>query len=805
MAIAVVLLAAACTRRLSPDVLYQQAESLLRQGRLQDARATAETGFGEEPGWRFRLLRIEILLQIDAEKASQAIDAAGEPADPEQRARLEMYRGWARFLVSDYAGAEAALGRARDLAATLDAPLLQAEIEIDRGTVFAQKGDSAEAEEILRAALAQAERGNDANLRVRALGSLGWFLLLTHHPDEAIYWLEQQRDVAQRLGWPRQLANALGNLGSAYHRLGDYDKALPLLREAERRFADLGDQRQQQMWLGNVGNVLLDSGEYAQSIPIYTRAAALAREIGDPYWIAWWEYDLASAYTHLGNFDEAERHNNEALRLKRSIDAPDFYPVVNQADIASGRGNFARAEKLYRAILAAPSFDPVPLLSAESGLSDLLVKTGQMPQADAQFRSGIEALERRRASLRGDEYKLSYFSSLIDFYQRYVDFLVARGEAERALEVAESSRARILDERLNANGASAPPPSAAAFGRLARSAHAVILCYWLAADRSFLWVITPDSVTLHELPSEKQIAPLVESYRTFIENLRDPLESEYAGARKLSAMLLGPVRGLLSADTRLIIVPDRALHSLNFETLPDPADPSHYLIDRATVTVAPSLTVLAAARRPSRGTRGILLIGNPEPAVEEFPRLPNAARELDLISRDFASDRTRRIEGAAAYPAAYAAAHPAEFSWIHFAAHAYANREDPLDSALILSRHGGSYALSAREIMEIPLNADLVTLSACRSAGAKTYSGEGLVGLSWAFLRAGAKNVVAGLWDVTDTSTASLMADFYQEMTRGATPAEALRAAKLRLIHSSGAYRKPFYWGPFQLYSGAGS
>jgi CHAT domain-containing protein len=105
--------------------------------------------------------------------------------------------------------------------------------------------------------------------------------------------------------------------------------------------------------------------------------------------------------------------------------------------------------------------------------------------------------------------------------------------------------------------------------------------------------------------------------------------------------------------------------------------------------------------------------------------------------------------------------------------------------------------------MNIPLHADLVTLSACRSAGARTYSGEGLVGLSWAFLRAGAGSVVAGLWDVTDMSTATLMGDFYAEMVKNVAPAEALRRAKLRLLHSKGAYRKPFYWGPFQLYAGA--
>ena len=123
--------------------------------------------------------------------------------------------------------------------------------------------------------------------------------------------------------------------------------------------------------------------------------------------------------------------------------------------------------------------------------------------------------------------------------------------------------------------------------------------------------------------------------------------------------------------------------------------------------------------------------------------------------------------------------------------------------ALILARHDAGYTLTARDVMSVPLQADLVTLSACRSAGARAYSGEGLVGLSWAFLRAGAGSVVAGLWDVTDMSTATLMADFYGQLVKNVAPAEALRQSKLHLLHSAGAYRKPFYWGPFQLYAGA--
>ena len=98
-----------------------------------------------------------------------------------------------------------------------------------------------------------------------------------------------------------------------------------------------------------------------------------------------------------------------------------------------------------------------------------------------------------------------------------------------------------------------------------------------------------------------------------------------------------------------------------------------------------------------------------------------------------------------------------------------------------------------------PLNADLVTISACRSAGDRALSGEGLVGFAWAFFQARAQNVVTSLWDVYDNSTAQLMEDFYSGVTAGHPYASALRDAKRKMFRST--YKRPYYWAPFQLYS----
>lgn len=787
------------------DAIYTDAARRFRQGDLATALARAQVGLRAEGSWRFRLLEAEIQLNRgDTKSADQVLSFAPAPETPQLRARLAMNRGWARFKSAEYKHSEELLDQARAAAQSLKDSTLEAEVEVRRGALLVKIGRTAEADLCLRNALRIAATLDDPYLEASATGNLGYLFLNTDRYDQATYWFDKARAAFTRIGAGDAAARALGNLGSAYHRLGDYVTAARYFAEAEAQCRASGNRYDQQVWLGNIGNVLSEQENFPSAAEKYAEALRISREIQAADWTGWWLYNLASVHIHLRDFRTAERYNSEALALKERLeDHTDYYPRVNEAHIAAGNGDIPRAEKLYRALLAQPSADPTPVLEAESGMAELLVKTNRPAEAEARYRSAIAGIESRRAGLTRDEFKLSYLESLIRFYQAYVDFLVTRGQPDRALEIAEASRARLLDERVK-SAAGRPAVNTVALQRLARSSGSVLLVYWLAPARSFLWVITPDRLQLHVLPPEREIAALVDRYRAMIEKLRDPLEAEDPAGQKLAAMLLGPARDQIAGGARVIVVPDRSLHSLNLETLPDPANRSRYLIERVTLAVAPALGILLEGRKPAAGKPPtILLVGDAANAAVEYPALPFAAREVDAIEQRFTKERSSILRGAGATPQAYRSARPEQFSWIHFAAHASTNRESPLDSALILSRGDSGYSLSAREAMSIPLRADLVTLSACRSAGARIYSGEGSVGLSWAFLRAGARSVIAGLWDVTDLSTSNLMADFYGRLLAGATANDALRQAKLELIKSKSAYRKPFYWGPFELYLGA--
>jgi CHAT domain-containing protein len=210
----------------------------------------------------------------------------------------------------------------------------------------------------------------------------------------------------------------------------------------------------------------------------------------------------------------------------------------------------------------------------------------------------------------------------------------------------------------------------------------------------------------------------------------------------------------------------------------------------------------AADARPRAPTpRSLLVVG--DPISTDLPPLRFAGAEIDAIAALFPGDATETHRGAAATAAAYEASAPERFSMIHFAAHATVTAASPLESSIELTPAAGRHKLYARDVAGRPLRANLVTISACRGAGARAYSGEGLVGFAWAFLRAGARQVIAGLWDVDDQSTARLMATLYRRLAAGDAPAAALRHAKLDLIRSGGNFAKPYYWAPFQLFRAA--
>jgi len=482
-----------------------------------------------------------------------------------------------------------------------------------------------------------------------------------------------------------------------------------------------------------------------------------------------------------------------------------LYPLLVEGRVAAKQHDAAGAEKIFDEVADDPKSDVSLRWEAQHALANLYEDQKRAGEADREYRAALKTFETARSELKHEESALPFLTNASRIYDDYIHFLVTRGKTDEALQTADFTRARTLAEGLGQlHKGAGLVPSAMSTQAVAQRSGGAILFYWLGEKQSYLWAINAKKTALFTLPAGTEIDAAVHRYERALLGPQDVLETANRDGSWLYQTLVAPAAGMLGKNGRVLIVPDGSLNGLNFETLLAPEPRLHYWIEDATISDASSLRLLRSPAASAQGGR-LLMIGNPLAAGHDYGTLPNAGSEMDKIESHFAQgERTVYAQGAAT-ASRYLASKPEQFSYIHFVAHGTASRTSPLDSAVVLSPSGeqeDSFKLYARDVIGCPLHAHLVTISTCYGAGTRAYTGEGLVGLSWAFLRAGAHNVVGALWEVNDTSTPQLMDRFYAELTKGRNPDVALRAAKLSLLNSKDAFRKPYYWAPFQLYSG---
>ena len=810
---ALLLLLAACsTPRESLPHLLAAARADLQAGEVAKAEATAEHGLALSANrrdllfqWQFRLLRSEILLSSGRAEVALAQLGDALPQSPQfasLAARKLLLQGQASSILNR-PEATALLEQARRAAESAKAEDVLLDTEVIQGLRLRRDRRYDESESLLRLALTRARHLHSPFAEATVLLNLGRIRVQRNRFDEAAGYLED----ASRLAGPGSLSLysvAQGNLATCFAKLGEYDRAIQIHLASIARHEQSGAKYFLPGALAEAGHAYLQKGDIQAAIPFLQRALRLSNELKRTSAAAVGAGNLATVYVELGDWDKAAALNAEAVRLKTAEGIHTlFYNVLNSARIAAGRGDDAAAMRLYHQASEEGKSDPTVVWEAYEGLGALAVRRHQPAEAARHFEAAVSMVERTRSDFSRTEFKLPFLTRLIRLYQQYVDTLVEQRQVDRALAVADSSRAQVLAERSFSGPAGRLQPEA--FCALARQTGSILVSYWLAPRHSYVWVVDRRDVHCIELPPVSEIEPLVREYQDAIERrLADPLRTRIPAGERLYQVLITPLRPWIPAGSRVVAILDGPLHGLNLESLAQPpSQPGgapRYWIEDVTVSIAPSLGLLA--ERPSRaaiesGARRLLLVGDPVASDSSFPPLAHAAGEMASVRRQFGGRQQVVLARQAATPEAYRAAGPGGFSAIHFTAHALANRESPLDSAVLLS--GGK--LYAREVMDVPLTADLVTVPACRGVGVRAYSGEGLVGFAWAFLRAGAGHVIAGLWDVNDQSTAALMDVLYRELAAGKPPSAALRAAKLSLIASPGNLRKPYYWAPFQLYT----
>ena len=794
---------------------FERANGAFIHGELQESKNEAKRRCEEfhksspQWAWKFRILEAKAALwQGLFHEVLTLFKSESEPSQPELAIPMLTVLGVAHLHIQQFSAAERALNEAMRLCREYTDPacgdLLQA-----RGLLASEQGDTASAEKLFDLSLSFARVHHDAFLESTALLNLGAESLGQGRFDEALDRSEEAYRTAKTVDARVVELVTQGNIGWASYRLGDSEKALQLFLEAEKRAIELRDLVDQGVWLTNAGYIYMDAGNLSLAEQSFRRALTIEQNVNRKEHIYNALRALARLALQTGDVDAARLYADQALNVAKEggNHLDELYPLLVQGQIAARRGNFAEAKQAFEAV-GRDEICPVFLKwEAEHSLAQLYESNNQSDASDRKYRAALATFEAARADVRHEDFHLSFLTNGWHIYDDYIHFLAGQRKANDALRWADNSRARTLAEGLGLlpKGApSAPGPLNAT--EIARRANGTLLFYWLGEKQSYLWVVTSRKTNLFPLAPVSEIDAVTQRYRKALAGPQDVLQSANSDGRYLYRMLIGPAQSLLGKNAKVFIIPDGSLNNLNFETLLVSEPALHFWIEDVTIANASSLRVLGASHTgKKRSNRSLLLVGDSVAPSPKYPELARAAAQMASVARHFPRALQRIITREFATPAAYLASSPEHFSYIHFVAHGTASRLSPLDSAIVLSKESAksdSFKLYARDIVRHPLRADLVTISACYSAGERWYSGEGLVGLSWAFLRSGAHNVIAALWEAEDISTMELMDMFYAELEKGSSADAALRVAKLSLLHGR-VFQNPFYWAPFQLYGGS--
>lgn len=588
-------------------------------------------------------------------------------------------------------------------------------------------------------------------------------------------------------------------------------------------------------------------GQRAQAVASLEQALAVAQRLDAAWRVAVARLNLAEARLAAGQrtaaLAEFSRYEADASRATlgpgyRLQEIPLLLAAsrLNEAlDVATLvlAGNASRAgvrELRARALMAR---------------AEVYERLGDMARARHDLDEARDVWEAVRASLEPSDFVRRGFAEMMatDFYASYVDGLADTAAPAASLAAAELARTRafvdLLAQRvltdglpeptpldgtaapdattslteierrlLGSTGAVSGPPVDAALEsarrvtpltvtemqRLVEAERVVSLVYWVGATRTLLWILEPATpVALHVIEAgAPQLARLVQQSG----------ETQDGGAlRRLDALLLAPAARALTRTPRLLVVPHGPLNRLSFATVRDAR--GRYLVERASVRYLPSLTSLETIRRrqvAASTTRRALVVGVPNAAPRPsggvpLPALPGVRRETAAVRAALTArgtDAETLVGAGATESAVRAALARGRHDVVHVAAHGVVSDRDPMASWLAFSGGGAASAddgrLTAAEVYGLRLDTDLVVLSACRGADGPV-SGDGVTGLTRAFLAAGSRSVLASLWTVPDTTAPQLLSGFYARWRdvsavegTAQDKAESLRHAQRRLL-----------------------
>ncbi|WP_049559170.1 CHAT domain-containing tetratricopeptide repeat protein [Limnoraphis robusta] len=696
----------------------------------------------------------------------------------------------------------------------------QGTIFTNMGVLYGELGQYQKALESHQQALALAQKVDDTKKQGEILNNMGTIYQKLNQNKEALQFYLQALEILRKDGDPGWQATILNNTGLIYAELEQYQEAIDSYTKALTLAEKDGDHITKGRILNNLGLVRSKLGDWQGALQSLEKALIIRKKLIDLPGERTTHNDIGSVYRDLGEYEIALKHYEQALEISRKIHARP-----------------QEGETL-------------------SNIGLTLLKSGQEAPASQKLFEAVTIWESLHPGLN-DENKVSLMDSQADTYRWLQRALIAQNQIEAALEVSERGRARafaqLLASRFNESDLSPPPLTFKQIQEIARQQKSTLVEYSIVIEDEllYIWVIQPNGKVEFrtvDISSLRSFLPLVGSDRDLamnrgnkgaekeemsINNIRqtyplienEPLENPEKVPNPVRRrdpflsrryrFLIEPIADLLptNPETHVIFIPHQKFFLVPFAALQD--EEGKYLIEKHTILISPSIQVLDITAKhqntlSQKEPLNTLIVGNPTmPSIayrlgeesKPLSSLPGTEREALTIAKllktealigDLATEKT-------------VVKNMIQANNIHLATHGLVNElkhlglEIPGALALTPSLEEDGL-LTAHEILDLKLKAELVVLSACNT-GLGKITEDGVIGLSRSFISAGVPSVIVSLWYIPDHPSADLMIEFYQQMQTISDKALALRKAMIKTIEK---HPRPLEWAGFILIGQSG-
>ena len=779
---------------------------------------------------------------------------------PSVRLRGLIVKGTVDLSIHDPVNAAREWAEAQALAQTLGEKGWEERLKTELSIIAFLKGDTVKSVELNEAGYRAAKQLHDVagQIRARSLKAVG--LLEQGQAEEAQGYADEALALAKDNPEVRFPLMAYMAKSQALEVQGNKAGSLESLEQA-RHFVETSNMS---VYKADLYVALGTKAEKAKDLTgarkMYERAATAAKNAGMPRPYSDALFHLTTLSMAAGDFPAAEKSLKEGLIADRKLIDIEFLPkhLATAAEIEAKLGKPRQAAAYYEEAgdLIESLLVNVPTVTVKSALiatmSEVYIGHFRLAlTAEKNIPAAFRILEKARGRVVADRLRArplwtnepAVMPTPAEKKLAAVQRKLLSGEAhdrKALMQELFAVEAELTPVELARNRKTftigGDPVSLPKLQQLLKPDE-LLLEYAVDEAGSFCLAITRDSIQPRSLPGRAKLESLVKAYLAEIQSEAPVPAVKRTAARSVFDAILGPIPEY-GSRSRLIVVPDSVLNQVAFDSLV--TSQGDYVMRSHSTAYVPSATVLSLLRTetaPKPTPLTLLAFGDTKPAVQEqvsakvsreqapgkapgtnvkrgmfdlegatLSPLPSAAAEARAVAK-IGGPASQLFLGEGATEAVFKSQPLGNFRVLHLATHAFTDIRFPDRSAILLTpdaRTGDDGLLQVREIRGLHLNAELVTLSACDSGFGKMQGLDGMASLVNAFLFAGARSVVASLWAVDDTFTASLMTRFYTHLAAGDETETALRKAKLDLLDRFGEQAAPVYWAGFFV-SGDGS